>query len=412
MRKPLRVVDLTNGWAGPLGTCLLADFGAKVIKVESPSHMDWWRGAGLQGTTDGSKPYEQSPTFNTVNRNKYGIALELTHPRGRALFKELIRVSDVLVANYPLRSLRKLGIDYQALSAVNPQLVMVTLPAFGSTGPDSEYVGFGCTTEAMAGITGVSGYEEGQPQMLSNAIGDPGTALNNCFAVLVGLFEQERRGQGVSIDLSHVEGLLPMNAEALLEYTLNGRVQGQRGNRHPTMAPHGSYPCAGDDEWVVITIASDMQWERFCQALGNPTWTRDKRFVTEAGRKAAEDELDSHISTWTKEHEHHEVMELLQTAGVAAGAVLSGPEILSDAHLAAREFLLAIDKAEAGTHLYPGFVPRFDPDPSAVRLPPPCFGEHNAYVFGTLLGLPAEEIEVLTKERIISSEPIFPTLSR
>ena len=120
MKKPLRVVDLTNGWAGPLGTCLLADFGAEVIKVESPSHMDWWRGAGLQGTADGPKLYEQSPTFNTVNSNKYGIALELTHPRGRELFRELIRVSDVLVANYPLRSLRKLGIDFQVLSAVNP----------------------------------------------------------------------------------------------------------------------------------------------------------------------------------------------------------------------------------------------------------------------------------------------------
>jgi len=412
MTKPLRIVDLTNGWAGPLGTCLLGDFGAEVIKVESPSHMDWWRGAGLQGTTDGTKPYEQSPTFNTVNRNKYGIALELTHPRGRALFRELIRVSDVLVANYPLRSLRKLGIDYQALSALNPRLVMVTLPAFGNNGPDSEYVGFGCTTEAMAGITGVSGYEDGQPQMLSNALGDPGTALNACFAVLVGLFEQERRGQGVSLDLSHVEGLLPMNAEALLEYTINGRVQGQRGNRHPTMAPHGCYPGKGDDEWVVISVVSDAQWQQFRHALGDPAWAGEKKFVTAVGRKAAEDELDRHITAWTKERDHYEVMELLQNAGVAAGAVLSGPEILSDAHLAAREFLLAIDKAEAGMHLYPGFVPRFDPAPSAVRLPPPCFGEHNAYVFGTILGLPTEEIEELTKERIISTEPIFPPLSR
>lgn len=412
MTKPLRIVDLTNGWAGPLGTCLLGDFGAEVIKVESPSHMDWWRGAGLQGTTDGSKPYEQSPTFNTVNRNKYGIALELTHPRGRMLFKELIRVSDVLVANYPLRSLRKLGIDYQTLSEVNPRLVMVTLPAFGSSGPDSEYVGFGCTTEAMAGITGVSGYEGGQPQMLSNAIGDPGTALNNCFAVLVGLFEQERTGQGVSIDLSHVEGLLPMNAEALLDYTINGRVQGQRGNRHPFMAPHGCYPCKGDDEWVVISVASDAQWEKFRQALGDPSWAREKRFATQAGRKAAEDELDRHITAWTMEHDHYKVMEILQNAGVAAGAVLSSTEVLSDAHVAAREFLLAIDKAEAGTHLYPGFVPLFQPHPSTLRMPAPCFGEHNAYVFGTILGLPAGEIEELTKERIISTEPIFPTLSR
>jgi crotonobetainyl-CoA:carnitine CoA-transferase CaiB-like acyl-CoA transferase len=412
MTKPLRVVDLTNGWAGPMATCLLADFAAEVIKVESPSHMDWWRGAGLQGTTDGAKAYEQSPTFNTVNRNKYGIALELTHPRGRELFRELIRVSDVLVANYPPRILRKLGIDYQALSAVNPQLVMVTLPAFGNWGPESEYVGFGCTTEAMAGITGVSGYENGPPQMLSNAIGDPGTALNACFATLVGVFEQERRGEGVSIDLSHVEGLLPMNAAALLDYTINGRVQERLGNRHPTMAPHGCYPCKGDDEWVVIAVTSDAEWEKFRHALGDPQWTREEKFATVGGRKAGEDELDGYVAAWTKEHDHHEVMELLQQAGVAAGAVLSSPEILSDAHLAAREFLLAIDKAQAGTHFYPGFVPRFHPRSSAMRLPPPCFGEHNAYVFETILGLSAEEIEGLAKERIISAEPIFPTLSR
>ena len=412
MTKPLRIVDLTNGWAGPMATCLLGDFAAEVIKVESPSHMDWWRGAGLQGTTNGAKLYEQSPTFNTVNRNKYGIALELTHPRGRELFRELIRVSDVLVANYPPRILRKLGIDYQVLSAVNPQLVMVTLPAFGNWGPESEYVGFGCTTEAMAGITGVSGYENGPPQMLSNAVGDPGTALNACFATLVGVFEQERRGEGVSIDLSHVEGLLPMNAAALLDYTINGRVQERLGNRHPTMAPHGCYPCKGDDEWVVIAVTSDVEWEKFCHATGDPRWAREEKFATAPGRKAAEDELDGYLTAWTKEHEHYEVMELLQKAGVAAGAVLSGPEILSDAHLAAREFLLPIEKAEAGTHLYPGFIPRFHPSSSAMRLPPPCFGEHNAYVFGTILGLSAEEIEGLAKERIISTEPIFPTLSR
>jgi len=412
MTKPLRVVDLTNGWAGPLATCLLGDFGAEVIKVESPSHMDWWRGAGLQGAVDGAKLYEQSPTFNTVNRNKYGIALELTHSRGRELFKELIRISDILVANYPPRILRKLEIDYQMLSTVNPRLVIVTLPAFGNSGPDSEYVGFGCTTEAMAGITGVSGYEDGQPQMLSNAIGDPGTALNACFAALVGIFEQERRGAGLSIDLSHVEGLLPMNAAALLDYTINGRVQGRLGNRHPAIAPHGCYPCKGEDEWVVITITSDAQWKNFRSALGNPPWAQEEKFATLAGRKAAEDELDDLITAWTKEHDHYVVMELLQKAGIAAGAVLSGPEILSDAHLAAREFLLAVEKAEAGMHLYPGFVPRFAGDRFALRLPPPCFGEHNAYVFGSLLGLPTEEIAKLTEERIISQEPIFPTLGR
>ena len=411
MTKLLRVVDLTNGWAGPMATCLLGDFSTEVIKVESPSHMDWWRGAGLQGPTDGAKPYEQSPTFNTVNRNKYGIALELTHPRGRALFKELVRVSDILVANYPPRILRKLGIDYQALSAVNPHLVMVTLPAFGNNGPESEYVGFGCTTEAMAGITGVSGYEDGQPQMLSNAIGDPGTALNACFATLVGLFERERREAGVSIDLSHVEGLLPMNAAALLDYTINGRVQEKLGNRHPTMAPHGCYSCKGDDQWVVIAVSSDAQWDRFRRAIGDPEWARAAQLATAAGRKASEDELDEHITAWTKARDHYEVMELLQQAGVAAGAVLSGPEILSDAHLAAREFLLAIEKAEAGMHLYPGFVPRFHQTPAAAPLPAPCFGEHNAYVFGTILGLPATEIAQLAAERIISQEPIFPTLS-
>ena len=203
-----------------------------------------------------------------------------------------------------------------------------------------------------------------------------------------------------------------MNAAALLDYTINGRVQERLGNRHPTMAPHGCYPCKGDDEWVVITVTSDVEWEKFCRAIGDTQWARGEKFATAPGRKAAEDELDGYIAAWTKEHEHYEVMELLQKAGVAAGAVLSGPEILSDAHLATREFLLPIEKAEAGTHLYPGFIPRFHPRPSAVRLPPPCFGEHNAYVFGTILGLSAEEIEELAMERIISTEPIFPTLSR
>jgi crotonobetainyl-CoA:carnitine CoA-transferase CaiB-like acyl-CoA transferase len=287
----------------------------------------------------------------------------------------------------------------------------VTLPAFGNDGPESEYVGFGCTTEAMAGITGVSGYEDGQPQMLSNAIGDPGTALNACFATLVGLFEREQRGAGVSIDLSHVEGLLPMNAAALLDYTINGRVQGRLGNRHPTMAPHGCYPCSGDDQWVVIAIASDAQWERFRRAIGDPEWARAAQFATAAGRKAAEDELDERIAAWTKERDHYEVMELLQQTGVAAGAVLSGPEILSDAHLLAREFLLTIEKAEAGAHFYPGFVPRFQHTPATAHMPAPCFGEHNAYVFGTVLGLAPIEIDQLVAERIISQEPIFPTLS-
>ncbi len=411
MTQPLRVVDLTNGWAGPLATCLLADFGAEVIKVESPSHMDWWRGAAPEVTEDGGRPYEQSPTFNTVNRNKYGIALELTHPRGRELFRELVRISDVLVANYPPRSLRKLGIEFDRLKEVNPQLVMVTLPAFGNSGPESEYLGFGTTTEAMAGITGVSGYEDGPPQMLSNAIGDPVSALNACFAALVGTFEQERRGAGVSIDLSHVEGLLPFNAAALLEYTINGRSQERLGNRHPTMAPHGCYPCQGEDEWLTIAVTSDEDWRSFCHVLGNPDWAQNGQFDTTQGRKAAEDELDQYISVWTQEQEATALMERLQEADVAAGVVLSGAGVLSDPHLAAREFLLTIEKEETGPHFYPGFVPRFSDTPSVVRRPAPSFGKHNERIFGSLLGLSKEEIQRLSNEGIISTEPLFPSLT-
>jgi crotonobetainyl-CoA:carnitine CoA-transferase CaiB-like acyl-CoA transferase len=178
------------------------------------------------------------------------------------------------------------------------------------------------------------------------------------------------------------------------------------------MAPHGCYPCEGDDEWVVIAVASDAEWEKLRCALGDPAWTREEKFATAARRKAYEDELDRHITAWTEEHDPYEVMETLQKAGVAAGPALSGPQILGEPHLAAREVLLAIEKAEAGTHLYPGFIPRFHNTPWAVRLPAPCFGEHHAHVFGTLLGLSAEEIEKLEKEGIISTEPLFPTLSR
>lgn len=409
MAKPLRVVDLTNGWAGPMATCLLADFGAEVIKVESPSHMDWWRGAAPAIGKDAGKPYEQSPTFNTVNRNKLGIALELTHPHGRRLFYDLVGVSDVLIANYPPRSLRKLAVDFDALKIANPGLVMVTLPAFGNTGPESEYVGFGTTTEAMAGITGVTGYADGPPQMLSNAIGDPVSALNACFAALVGSFEKERRGAGVSIDLSHVEGLLPLNAFALLDYTLNGRSTRRLGNRHGVHAPHGCYRCKGDDEWVALAVTTDGEWKAFRRALGCPKWAMADELDTVLARKEAEDELDQRIGEWTAEQAADSVMQVLQAEGIAAAVLLSGASVLSDEHLAAREFFLTIDKEETGPHLYPGFVPRFADSPSTVRRPAPSFGKHNDYVFGKVLGLTEQELQQLKDENIISTEPILPS---
>ncbi|MDP2919193.1 MAG: CoA transferase [Dehalococcoidia bacterium] len=412
--KGIRVIDLSMWFAGPMCTRLLADMGAEVIKVESLKHIDPWRGpvvrerASVQfpfrPVTD--KPYDCSPGFNLENRNKYGITLDLQQPKAKEILKKLVKISDVLVENYSPRVMPKLGLDYSVLRGVNPKLIMISLPALGGTGPDRDYLAFGQTIDCMSGMAYLTGYSGEEPMLESGlSYGDPLSGMNAAFGVVSALLYQRRTGKGLHIDLSQVEGLVAFNADAVLDYTMNGRVRERIGNRDRTMAPHGTYRCKGEDRWVSIAIGSDEEWRNFCTAIGEPDWAKDARFADYPGRYNHQDELDKLITTWTLQHNHYTTMHSLQAAGVAAGAVLDARELIEEPHLNARGIWERIPHPVAGTHAEIGPFALFSKTPLHILKPAPCLGEHNEFVFGQLLGMSREEIAELEKEGITGTKP-------
>ena len=411
----VRIVDLSMWFAGPMASRLLADMGAEVIKIESLRHIDPWRGAVKPSPTirdrfpvriRSERPYNCSAGFNLQNRNKYGITLDLNAHQGKELFKKLVKISDMVLENYSPRVMANLELDYPVLKEINPQIIMVSLPALGRTGPDKDYLAFGQTIDCMSGMAYRTGYIGEEPMLQSGlSYGDPLSGMNAAFASLAALHYRRRSGQGMHIDLSQVEALISFNADAIMDYTMNRRVHERMGNRHPSMAPHGCYRCKGEDQWVAIAIPSDTAWQRFCQAVGQPSWAEDVRFSDVLSRYQHQGELDRLIEAWTLKHNHYEVMRILQQAGIPAGPVLDAKELVEEPHLNERGLFEVVTHPEAGTHPYIGMYAKLSKTPGSIRMPAPCLGQHNQYVFGELLGLSQEEMADLEEEGIIGTDP-------
>jgi len=404
----IRVIDATISWAGPFAMSILATLGAEVIHVESIQYIDPWRGGATSGYIEGLKLWELSPLANSVNTGKFGITLDLSRPRGADIFKQLVKISDIVAENYTVRVMKNFGLDYPALREINTSIIMISLPANGATGPWKDHPGYGHSVEQMAGIPQLTGEPDDPPRMTAFGIADPVAAVNGAAAVLMALLFRQVTGKGQYIDLSQTEALTCMIGEAIADASMNGRVQPRRGNRHPFMAPHGYYRCAGDDLWVAIAVASDEQWQRFAAAIGDPPWTKEERFADTMSRWHNQDELDELIEAWTIQHDHYEIMNLLQQAGVAAGAVLTSAEMLTDPHLVARGTYQMLERELVGAKLYP--IPtaaaRLSKCELKIPRPAPLLGEHNEYILGSLLGIPPEEIESLVTEHIIGKVPL------
>ena len=265
----LRVLDISMGWAGPLVGQMFVEMGAEVIKVEDTHHFDWWRGS-LSVAPPEMQPIERAAVFNTANRGKRGVTLDLASARGIEILKRLIEVSDILIENFSPGVMERLGLAYETVSAINPRLIMISMPSFGSDGPECNARGYGNTVEAMAGVTGLTGYHDGDGQRytLSNALGDPVAGLHGVFALMVAIRERERSGRGQLIELAQVESLIPFVAEAMLDFQFTEKLPAARGNRHREHAPHGIYRCAGDDNWIALACETDEQWRGLARALG------------------------------------------------------------------------------------------------------------------------------------------------
>ncbi len=412
----IRVVEVADAWVGPVAGLFLADLGAEVIKVESPTRMDTCRGAGTPawGTSaypdgiPGERPWNRNSQFITANWGKYDVAINLRHPKGLQVFKRLIKISDVFLSNFVTGVAEKLGISYEALAEVNPQIIYLSACTFGATGPYARRVGMGNTADAAGGLLGLRDYGDGDSTCVSYSTHtDEIGASTNAFAILTALYYRRKTGRGMHIDESTAEASMSHIGEAIMDYTMNHRIQRSLGNRDMSMCPQGCYPCQGEDEWVTISISSDEEWQRFTKVMGSPAWARDERFADVLGRLKNQDELDKLIGDWTIHHTKYDVMGLLQREDIAAGAVLNNADVYSDPHIKERGFLETMDQPDAGRHVYPGRVWRLKEAGAPKRKPAPRFGEHNDYVLSQIIGLTSEEILELEREGIIGSTPLL-----
>ncbi len=402
----LRILDLTMGWAGPLCTLQLADLGAEVIKIEGPNRMDWWRsGSVSQPNPDMSdleeRRWEQSPVFNGVNRNKRELVLDLKSERGLELFAELVAVSDVVVESFSPRVLRSWGLGWERLQELNERLILLSLPAVGQVGPWSHYVGYASTTEALSGLPALCGYEGEGPILQTPSIADPLAGLNGAAALALALLERERSGRGQRIEVAHVECLVPLIGEALMDWALNRRVRERHAAGDVSFAPNGVYPCAGDDRWVVVSAADDGDWDRLCRVIGR----RDLAVLDAAERVARRVEVDEAIAAWTSERPPRAAMQALQEAGVVAAAVNSEADLLDDPQVAATAGFVTIDGPYVGPHPYPNVTVKLSATPGRVWRAAPQFGEDNEHVLREVLGLSADETAELQAAGVIADVP-------
>ena len=402
----LKVLDLTCWWAGPAATSLFAALGADVVHVESIQRIDGMRPAAAGYFVGRDRWWEYSGFFLQINVNKRGITLNLADRRGLDLATRLIGWADLVVENYTPRVMETFGLDWPAVHAINPDAVMVRMPAYGLDGPWRDRVGFAQTMEAMSGLAWVTGLEDGPP-MLPRGPCDPNGSMHAAFAMQVALVERDRAGRGVLVEAPLIESALSIAADQVVEYSAYGQLVGRHGNRSVGRSPQGVYRGAGDEErWLAVSVADDSQWSALRTALDEPAWAADPALSTYAGRRAAADRLDAELAAWAAGRDVTAAAELLVAHGVPAAELADFRSISTHPHLRAREFFETVDHPVVGTHPVPGQPFRYSGIPRWIRAPAPYLGQHNDDVLGGLLGLTPEERADLEAAGVIGYAPI------
>lgn len=394
----IKVADFSWVTAGPFITMLLAEFGATVIHVESATRPDPVRTTGPY--KDRRPGIDRCGYFAEMHPNNYGVTLNLKHAKAIEIAHKLAGWADIIIENFEPGTMERLGLSYENVEEINPDIIMLSASIEGATGPRANHPGYGGQLTGLCGFTGLVGWPDGEPLRPLGAYSDVVGVRFGAAALIASLIYRLRTGKGQWFDLSQYEATLHFLATAIMDYMTNRRIASKMGNRHPYMAPHGAYPCKGQDRWCVIAVSSDEQWQSFCQVMGNPPWTRDPEFSTLLDRKRNEEKLDELIGQWTRNLDAHEVMEALQRAGVAAGVVQNLEEVYSDPQLAHRRHFQPLKHSALGEfswHL-PSF--RLSKTPADIIMPSPCLGEHNEYVYTKILGLSDYEFTSLLSEGV------------
>ncbi|MCY3504761.1 MAG: CoA transferase [Chloroflexi bacterium] len=424
----VRVVELSIAWAGPLAARFCADLGADVIRVEHPGARgnglrpdgspmrapEGWRWgelpppayrAGIFPDADpGERPWNRNGPFNKMQRNKRSLALDLQDEAGREVFRRLLAEADILLDNYRPRALDRLGFDFQAVAAINPRIVRISMSGYGSTGPYRDRGSWGPILEAHSGLAAITGYEGGGPVKQGAAFPDGIGGLTGTFTVLDALRERDRTGRAVYVNLSQLESYVSIGGEFVIAASAGGEPPERRGNRSLAFAPQGVYPCRGDDNWVAITVQSDEAWTALAALIDRPVLT-DPVLGTNAERLRCHDAIDAEIAAWTADRDAHEVAAVLQQAGVAAGPALSNLEMVADPHLRGRNMIVPIDHPDAGRREFPGFPIHLSETPVERFAGAPTLGQHNEAILRDLLGYSGDEYTALLSAGVVADSP-------
>ncbi len=403
----LRILDLTQALAGPFATKLLADMGAQVIKIEAATHPDILR---LWAPPNTQHPFhERNPFFHASNTNKLSMSLLLDTELGREVLFDLVRISDVVIDNFSARVMPQLGFSYDVLRGIKEDIIAVSMPAYGRDGPYEHYVGYGETLEVIAGLSMLTGYQGGNAIRMGIAISDYAASFDGAIAVLAASLYRLRTGRGQFIDLSQFEACGRIIGEALVEHQFTGKQPSRSGNRSPIFAPQGCYSCAGDDEWVFISVESDAQWSALAQLMAALDLARDPSLEAMEGRQLAHDRIDERIARWTHALDKCEVMRACQASRIPAGAVLKISDLVQEPHLQARGFFEQVDHPVEGRQTLPGVSFRLSKTPAHLRTHAPLFGQHTDYVLRDLLGKSDSEIANLHAEGVVGRPLQFNT---
>ena len=430
----LRVAAITVVWAGPHVAQLLAEWGADVIQVEpvnriqpytrgaenAPTREQMQRGAqrGVQPQYPdaelGNDPWNRFASFNSHARNKRSMTCDIMSPEGREAFLKLIEQCDILIENNVPQTIDRARIGWDELREVNPRLIMLRMPAFGLKGPYSSYRAFGLHVEAMVGHTHLRGYPDRGPDGIGETLASDGlSGVQGAVAVLMALRRREQTGEGQLIEMPLNESFIPSLAEYLFDYTMNGLNPPSQANRHRWHAPHNVYPCAGDDQWIAIDVATDAEFVALCDVLaathdGSDETDighapQDARFATAQQRLRHVDALDALISAAAAAWDKHELFHALQAAGVCAAPLLDSVEALQDPHLREIGFFEPLTMPGVGTHDYPGLTIQMQRTPNSLRTPPPLLGEHNDEIYRGLLGYTARRLTALKRKGLVGT---------
>jgi benzylsuccinate CoA-transferase BbsF subunit len=395
----VKIAEFAWGLAGPIAGSQLANYGATVVKVESRARFDAIR-INPPLRPKGGGP-NAAVNFSYFNPNKLSVALDIRTPRGMAFARKLIEWADVVTEAFRPGVFARLGLGWDVLKEINPQIIFMSSSSLGQTGPLAQQPGLGNHLNGMAGIVHFIGHPDREPENLSTAFTDyvPGPYL--AATAILGAIEYRRKtGKGQRIDMAQFETGVQGVGHAFLDYQVNGRVQTRSANRDRFAAPHNVYRCAGDDRWCAIEVTTDAQWENLLGVVGEPA-LRDEKFATFLGRKRHEPELDQLVEAWTSQHEPLVVQTRLQAAGVPAGVVQMPSEIFDDAQLRARGQFWPMEHPVSGMMDHIGQTSQMSLTPPRPYRPSPCYGEHSEFVARQLLGIPEEEYLSLRSEKVL-----------